>query len=236
MKCRLCLQERDLRDSHIIPEFLYRPGYDEKGRMLALEKNNKRPRYIQKGLREKLLCDSCEGLLSKQYENYFSKYWYLKRTLPSSTTSEYLSLDNIDYQRFKLFHLSVLWRASVSSLDPFQMVDLGIHQETIRQMLLNGDPKQPSEYQVFGAVVLSPDTTKVLDGFVVSPTFQITNGLKIYAFVFGGCIWHYVEGNQPFEAMLPISLTSDGKLKLPVRDLRVIKPITLFFEDYRGSL
>jgi len=43
--CRLCLQERPLRDSHIIPEFLYRPLVDEKHRAAALDQGVAKLRY-----------------------------------------------------------------------------------------------------------------------------------------------------------------------------------------------
>jgi hypothetical protein len=37
----------------------------------------------------------------------------------------------LDYSTFKLFHLSVLWRASVSSGPDFASVRLGVHEERI---------------------------------------------------------------------------------------------------------
>jgi len=32
MKCKICCQQKELRDSHIIPEFFYKPMYDDKHR------------------------------------------------------------------------------------------------------------------------------------------------------------------------------------------------------------
>ena len=60
MKCQLCEQNKDLRKSHIIPGFLYKPLYDSKNRMAGItEKGWKKWEFIQKGLREKILCASC---------------------------------------------------------------------------------------------------------------------------------------------------------------------------------
>ncbi len=53
--CALCL-ERPLRDSHVIPEFLYKSIYDEKHRFYALAVGEY-PGYEQKGIRESLLCE-----------------------------------------------------------------------------------------------------------------------------------------------------------------------------------
>ena len=36
MKCKLCLKENKLSRSHIIPEFFYKPLYDEKHRINVL--------------------------------------------------------------------------------------------------------------------------------------------------------------------------------------------------------
>ena len=233
MKCKLCLQERKICKSHIIPEFLYKQGYDENGQMHVLKKGNSKPKNLQHNLDvyEKLLCADCEeNLLNKKYEKYFHKIWYLDKILPTIATSDFFEIPKLDYASFKLFHLSILWRASISSLAPFAMVSLGNEQEElIRQMLLNGDPGQPNDYQIFGALLLSRGTNKVLDGFIVSPTLQEYYGLQIYQFTFGGCAWHYVVGDQLIEDFLPFSLSASGSLRLRVRDIGNLASITRFF-------
>ncbi len=233
MKCKLCLQERKICKSHIIPEFLYKQGYDENGQMYVLKKANFKPKNLQhnQDVYEKLLCAECDGkLLNEKYEKYFHKLWYLDKTLPTITTSAFLEIPNLDYAPFKLFHLSILWRASISSLAPFAMVSLGDEQEErIRQMLLNGDPGQPNDYQIFGALFLSRGTNKVLDGFIAAPTRQEYQGLQIYQFIFGGCAWHYVIGDQSIEDFLPVSLSASGSLRLRVRDIGNLASINRFF-------
>ena len=42
----------------------------------------------------------------------------------------------VEYEPFKLFHLSVLFRASVSTLPTFADVSLGPHEERLRNLLL----------------------------------------------------------------------------------------------------
>lgn len=110
------------------------------------------------------------------------------------------------------------------------MVSLGNEQEErIRQMLLNGDPGQPNDYQIFGALILSRGTNKVLDGFIASPTLQEYDGLPIYQFIFGGCAWHYVVGHRLIEDFLPVSLSASGSLRLRVRDIGNLASVTRFF-------
>ena len=64
MNCRLCTLDRGLRNSHIIPESLYKPLYDKKHRAVHLTdfkgtNDYKKLKPLQKGLREKLLCNEC---------------------------------------------------------------------------------------------------------------------------------------------------------------------------------
>src|SRR5574337_198522 len=134
--CRLCKEEKDLKCSHIIPEFLYKPLYDAKHRAVSLSeieigqrRNFGKKRLIQKGLRERLLCSECEQLLNNRYEKYFKALWFDQGALPSTIESGVtFELHGLDYHKFKLFHLSVLFRAGVSSLPQFSQVKLGAHE------------------------------------------------------------------------------------------------------------
>ena len=66
MKCFLCLSEATLRASHVVPEFFYKPMYDEKHRFFTVSSDpERRDRMHQKGVRESLLCDDCEGRFAR---------------------------------------------------------------------------------------------------------------------------------------------------------------------------
>ena len=105
MMCRLCLKNRKLCDSHVIPEFLYRPLYDSKHRAFELRLEPFRERYLQKGYREQLLCDECEAKIAK-YEQHFAHTWYAEGKLPDEVRGDELVIEGLDYAAFKLFHLS----------------------------------------------------------------------------------------------------------------------------------
>jgi hypothetical protein len=67
--CKLCQLERKLRRSHILSEFMYQNLYDENPRRfhsLNIDLNDMSKsfnRIEQKGIREFLLCEQCEGLI-----------------------------------------------------------------------------------------------------------------------------------------------------------------------------
>jgi hypothetical protein len=70
MGCALCQQNKQLCDSHIVPEFMYQHMYDANHRFRVLSRNEvDATRFLRKGLREELLCRDCEAKFSK-WESY----------------------------------------------------------------------------------------------------------------------------------------------------------------------
>ena len=81
--CKLCGLERELKHSHILPEFMYQNLYDSSPKrfyklQVDLDNSvNSKIKIEQKGVREYLLCGNCEVRLSK-YENYAAETIYAK--------------------------------------------------------------------------------------------------------------------------------------------------------------
>lgn len=148
-ECRLCLQEAELRNSHVIPEFVYTAlgVYDEKHRFCAFSTDpNVRVDTHQKGLREKLLCDTCEGRLNV-WETYAKKVLFGGVALDVEGDEQLGAIAHgVDYEKFKLFAMSLLWRASVSTLETFENVTLGPHEDKLRRLLLVGDAGERWRY------------------------------------------------------------------------------------------
>jgi hypothetical protein len=108
--CKLCLQQDLLRDSHIISEFLYASMYDDRHRFHVLAAGDLHSSYEQKGYRERMLCQSCETKLSK-WEIYARALLMGGALLQYRREGTITWVEGIDYPRFKLFQLSILWRA-----------------------------------------------------------------------------------------------------------------------------
>src|SRR5438034_9908437 len=76
MACALCHQNKPLRQSHIVPEFMYKPMYDPLHRFEGLSLDVSEPPQIhQKGLREELLCQDCEQRFSR-FEHHAAERFY----------------------------------------------------------------------------------------------------------------------------------------------------------------
>lgn len=194
MRCALCHQDETLRNSHVIPEWVYEPLYDEKHRFHVLSADPKRPSWPeQKGLRERLLCDGCETKLSV-WEGYTREL--LSGGIPTTSTrsGDLVWVYGAEYASFKLFQLSILWRAGVSSLPIFSKVQLGPHEERLRLRILAADPGEPTEY---GCALYALTTPEGIDrSLIVQPTLARVDGIHAYHFVFGGLIWLYFVSNH----------------------------------------
>lgn len=167
-KCKLCLKENVelLTRSHIIPKFLFEDMKDINNSFIQIDLSNyvKGRRQHVKNQRDSfhesnILCVNCDGTIIKEYEDY------LKLTFHSTNKSisrpffvekinkregfSLLLIDNLDYKLYKLGFLSILWRASISSLPFFKLIDLGPHEEIIRNMLLNGNALEENNYPFF---------------------------------------------------------------------------------------
>ena len=212
--------EKELRNSHIIPEFLYKPLYDEKHRAIPFSnitgsKEYQRRKPLQKGLREKLLCHDCEQLLNDRYEKYFKKRWFDEKALPETMASgKSFSINTLDFHKFKLFHLSILFRASVSSLHEFQQVALGSHEESLRKIIFNDVPTSDREYVVL-CHAITKSNSEIQYGLITSPfKLRQPNGYISYGFCFGGCVWYYIVDSREISEFSSFMLKSTGEISV----------------------
>ena len=179
--------------SHIIPEFLYKPLYadgDER-RLLAIHPQpHEKVKVIQKGFWERLLCNDCEQHISK-WENYAEKllFWGNISILKGMKTQEFFVVDDIDYQAFKLFQISILWRAAVSTLPFFSAVELPEHEEHLRIMITGNKPGLPGEY---GCIMMAVRLGDGLLDAIVQPCQVEIDGFRCIRFIMGGFMWMYV--------------------------------------------
>lgn len=144
--CKLCQKAAKLRDSHVIPEFCYSPIYDEKHRFNVVGNvRSTRQRNLQRGLREYLLCGPCEQKIGN-WETYVSHIFNGIVKVSGSRSGETISLGGLQYAPLKLFLVSLLWRAGISTLPLFRETKLGEHELILRNMVLAEDPGAPEFY------------------------------------------------------------------------------------------
>lgn len=217
MTCALCHGDDTLLLSHVIPEFLYRQLYDDKHQLHLFSSEDSKPRRFQKGIRERLLCARCEKQLSK-YERYASLVFSGRIPVWSQRKGNLIRIEGLDYKRFRLFGLSVLWRAGVSKHRMFESVRLGRHEEVLRQLVLREDPGRPDQYGSF----LSPlvqEGADVLDLMGYPTRARLDNHL-CYHFVFGGLIWTFVVSRHQLPRVRDAFVNEKGEMRMLVFELK----------------
>lgn len=208
--------------------------YDSKHRANELTIEPFENKFIQKGYRENLLCEDCEGVINK-YETYFAKTWYQQKKLPDKIENNHTILSGLDYLNFKLFHLSIMWRASISTRDEFKNVDLiPRHQERLRKMVLNNDPGREDRYSFF-AIVLTDKDNQVVHEAIMEPVNSKYAGHRIYVFIFAGCCWYYFVSNHSMAEHLRYCFSKSGNLFLVRENFYKFDYISDFQKSYWGK-
>lgn len=235
--CALCLGSGPLCDSHILPEFLFRPTYtDESGEIegaLELRATDLRVRTRYQGYTEKLLCLGCERRINR-HETYFANAWFNHQVRPSIVgPGPVMEIAGLDYRRFRLFHHSILWRMGVSRRDEFKAVRLGPHAERLRRWILAEESAPLGRYQVMARALYHPEDRRFADDVVSFPSRGRLDGEHLYGLIFGGCYWIYRVSSHPTDPTT-LGFFEDGRLRLGVQSLHDCRAITKLVFAFDG--
>jgi hypothetical protein len=231
--CALCQQTRELHYSHIISEFLYQKLYDAKHKFPLIEADPRKRRGppLQKGIREYLLCGSCEQRFcawetdaSKVFRNVFA-------ALEGKRTAG-IQWANAEYQPFRLFLLSLLWRLNATSDRLGGNIALGSHAEHIRQHLLDGTVPEPDRYPCLLVALLFREDGIFHPEMTLPPSAAQREGFQVIRVVISGLLFMYFVPAEIPSVLEPLYLKRDNALYIVVLPEEMIPHA---FET-RGSL
>ena len=199
--CKLCGKTAKLlKRSHIIPNFMYKGMFDDLNRMVTadLASNLANPRFQQTGFSEKyILCSKCDNELLGKLEKYTSVVLFGgKSKSPLFFESAYgpdggksIIIRNLDYVKFKLCILSILWRAHHSKHNFFKKIELQQDAEVIRRMLL--DNEAPDE-TIFKISIIVVKNSEGLLRMVVDPNIIELGQGRVAIFLING-LFYFIE-------------------------------------------
>ena len=234
--CRLCLASSELRESHIIPHWVFGSIRDETLDNRFYELHNKLDKTIQDGPKEYLLCNDCEQKIGR-YEKYFKEAIHLSRHgIEIRHNQQCAVIDNLDYRKMKLFFLSLLWRMSISSRPEFENVCIGDNEETIRKMIVTEEPGKSFEYSVNAVIPLI--NGKMQEAWSTTAFVSETQP-TVYAILIGGILYYISSARQnrsflpePLLSFLPeLLLNESGRWIMALADVNSI-PCLGKFIDY----
>lgn len=224
--CKLCCKEKELRHSHILPEFMYQNLYDASPkRFYSLNvdldnSNNSKRRIEQKGIREYLLCGDCEVKLSK-YENYAAETIYAKnlgnkttiRKASETPDQQYFTYEyeGFKYSDFKIFLLSLLWRVIVSKSFNTPEID----EKLIEQLRLAVHNEDPLDFDDFGCLlqVIKYKKEQIAGGFILDPFLTKNENSPILNIIIDGFMYSfYLNSKQLPSDKKNLFLKKDGTM------------------------
>ncbi len=173
--CKLCQQDRDLQESHLIPAAVYK-------RFHSLASPNPNPLFISsrgviqtsRQTKTRLLCAECEDILNREGEKWvlplianedktFPLYEILTRvapdcTLPNITAYAAIRNPGIKIKELTHFAAGIFWKASVHSWRSGKnetQIELGPYEERLRSYVLEPQ-KAPFPENVTLMITLLP--------------------------------------------------------------------------------
>lgn len=177
--------------SHIYPEFFYEAIYSsEKHRFLAVPlEDSRRMQLHQKGLREKMLCSECEAKFA-EWEDYSSKLLRGQQSLDFEQRRDRTIVHGVQYAPFKLFHMSLIWRAGVATSPDFSGVSLGPHANWLKRLLVDDNPGEEGDYPCMFVVV--PDPLGISWQAMMLPLAFRVGRHRAYYSLAGGLLWIFL--------------------------------------------
>jgi hypothetical protein len=202
-KCRLCLEDKPLCESHLVPEALYR--FCRRGGHTPIAMTEEEVGPSDKEITAPVLCGGCEDHLNKHGENWlipklakdqrFPFYDLVtKQTgVPIGNEIRYSCRgDQIGVRKLTNFAIGVFWKASAHwwhMPGPYPLIELGKYREEFRLFL-----RREAEFPKHAALmVLIMPPHKSTEGFNL-PDLRRRKPFHQYVFVVPGIIFMLCVG------------------------------------------
>lgn len=197
-ECRLCKKHKKLINSHIVPEGFYENMYDEKKRVYSSSESRNEFDILQKGYREFLLCSECDGgIIGNRYDKYGTE------VIRDRLHIEYLEDDEkeiwlgLDYNKFKIFLLSILWRSHIAQKNYTGITLDDKTASMIVDSIRSGIAPKEEEIPIMAYSLKDPhDENDKCDGIITNGNTYSRMGLssnsKTSVIIFGGYAWNFV--------------------------------------------
>jgi len=225
MICKLTKKEGTPIKAHIIPKCFFEIDPNEKGVTKLLSNTSYSfPKKTPNGIYDQsIVIDEGEKLFSK-WDDYASNIFLKESEQYEKITHKGKEIafqrKEYNYSLLKLFALSVLWRASVSSHYFFNKINLGPHEEPIRQALLDNTPNDTDWYSVAFAVWSDRNKSP---GFM-NPHKTRFNGINYYILYFSRYIMYIkIDKRIATDSMKSVQLMENSPLLLVTREFEKSK-------------
>ncbi|MGR2922394.1 hypothetical protein [Acinetobacter sp. 1125_18A] len=123
--CKLCDEEKELKNSHVIGRAVFRKALKGSKYTLRFDPNFKKVVKDQDQWASYMLCGECEHKLNSRYETYALDALRNRiKTVKHKEKNEYFEIQGIDQTKLNLYLLSILWRGIESNHEVFEKLNI----------------------------------------------------------------------------------------------------------------
>ncbi len=171
---------------------------------------------------EYLLCFDCEQLIGR-YEARYKRMWDgIVRVPAKMKPNDEIHVQGLDASLFRLYHVSLLFRASISSRISFKRVNLGPLTGIAREILLRGDDGPMDRFTIAGMVMTDDDG--VVIPAVMYPERYLNGSARshFYQYAFDKFYWVCCVSRGVPKSFAQHCLKPDGSIRLLPNSIRYL--------------
>jgi hypothetical protein len=226
--CRLCVNERQLSRSHIIPNALFRRiKQRDAGKGVSFDDSKDGVvEHTSESWWEYLLCEDCEQRLAALDKAGVELLRAARKA--ANKPKDGVLVEPFDYTGLKRFLTSIVWRAAVSTLPEFHQVVLpSAYADDLRKSLLTERALAPNQLAcrleiLFDATQASRGgfSADNLGQLIPSPHARLLSGRASFLFVLDGFLVELFAADAPHKEWRRLGMLKDErKFYIPPRNI-----------------
>lgn len=144
-------------NAHVIPRSFYKVNGD--GQLIYLGEDSYRKKRAPIGIYDQTIVTQegedqfrdCDNYGAEFFvRNFDSKPWkILQGDNPANPHGKILEPGEFDPNMIRRLCMTILWRVHASSQDFFKSIDIGSHEDRLRNFILNGQLGDPGDFSIF---------------------------------------------------------------------------------------
>tara|TARA_R110001599_G_scaffold337246_1_gene555508 strand:- start:1067 stop:1897 length:831 start_codon:yes stop_codon:yes gene_type:complete len=246
--CHLCNSPNELQDSHIIPRSYFKSLKGKSGQLITVSTDESiRAKLSNADPKEKLLCSDCEQHIGRNFEQYGTRLF--KDHCKVTRTKEVVIFNQFRFKEFYLFLISILWRASISSLPRYKHIDLGIKfnnllRHCLKENTLKIQTSLRLDYFFKISVIRIIDKTMQLNDNEIKKTLfdfnyekgaSLDDGMLWYFMVDGFLIIYHLYPEKDINIIRTkrnyAQITNKQRMAVPISDISNFKQLVAGFSS-----
>ena len=225
MNCKGCGENKKLIKAHIIPKSFYMDlrGDANHLNVVPSDKDVRESRSNIGDYDQNILCKECDSII-ESYDDYGKKVLLddNPNLVPYYRNGELLGweLSEFNSTRLKLFFLSILWRASISSRHFFRRITLGEYEDVLKELIWSGGDDGNRTFGVILAKFLPANIAGVEKSILDPDNLQIEERNYYRLYLGGYNAWIRVDDSGPAQRFKNLEISENANLKIVPRSFQ----------------